>query len=114
VAATLPGAAGSALAAGAKAAFVDAMSVTLVTAAVVAVAAAVMVRRFYPDRLVMQGHGAHGPVPQPQPELEPGRVAEAAPATDGNGRVPAGDVPAGDVPAGELRPSGELEGVGER
>src|SRR5581483_3056004 len=119
VAATLPGAAGSALAAGAKAAFVDAMSVTLVTAAVVAVLAAVMVRRFYPDRLVMQGYGAHGPVPHPEPELEPGRVAGAEPATAGNGHVPAGDVPAvdvpaGDVPAGELRPSGELEGVGER
>jgi len=103
VAATLPGAAGSALAAGAKAAFVHGMTVTCVAAAVVAVAAAVMVRRFYPDHLVMQEHGAHGPVPEEAPEQsEP--VAEAVPATNGNGHVP----------AGELRPSGELEGVGER
>jgi Na+/melibiose symporter-like transporter len=99
VASTLPGAAGAALAAGAKSAFVDAMTVSLVAAAVVAVAAAVMVRRFYPDRLVMQEHGAHGPAPE-----APAVVPEAAPAADGNGHVP----------AGELRPAGELEGVGER
>jgi hypothetical protein len=62
-----------------------------------------MVRRFYPDHLVMQEHGAHGPAPE-TPEQQPEPVADAVPATNGNGHVP----------AGELRPSGELEGVGER
>jgi EmrB/QacA subfamily drug resistance transporter len=105
VAATLPGAAGSALAAGAKAAFIDGMTVTCVAAAIVAVAAAVMVRRFYPDHLVMQEHGAHGPAPEA--EVEPVPVADAGPASNGNNGN-------GHVPTGELRPSGELEEVGER
>ena len=43
---------GGPLAAAAKGAYVDAMSVSLVAAAFVVVAAAVMVRRFYPDRIV--------------------------------------------------------------
>jgi hypothetical protein len=36
------------------------MSVSLVAAAMVTIAAAVMVRRFYPDRIVMQYHETHG------------------------------------------------------
>ena len=67
VAGSLPGTAGASLQAAAKHAYVGAMSVSLVAAAAVAIAAAVMVRRFYPDRLVMQDHGAHGPAPAPAP-----------------------------------------------
>ena len=69
VAASLPPEVGGPLAAAVKAAYVDALSVSLVAAAVVIGAAAVMVRRFYPDRIVPhegQGHGpvaATGPVP---------------------------------------------------
>ena len=63
VAGSLPGSAGAALGGAAKHAYVSAMSVSLVGAAAVAIAAAVMVRRFYPDRIVMQEHGAHGPAP---------------------------------------------------
>ena len=60
VARSLPPAVGGPLEAAAKTAYVDAMSVSLVAAAVVAFAAAVMVRRFYPDRFVMH-HEIHGP-----------------------------------------------------
>jgi Na+/melibiose symporter-like transporter len=69
VAGSLPAAAGASLQAAAKHAYVGAMSVSLVAAAVVAIAAAVMVRRFYPDRIVMHDHDAHRPSP----------AAEAAP-----------------------------------
>jgi len=61
VARTLPPAFGGPLEAAAKSAYVDAMSVSLVAAAIVAIAAAVMVRRFYPDRIVMQYHESHVP-----------------------------------------------------
>ena len=93
---SLPGTAGGALAAAAKSAYVSAMTVSLVAGAIVAVAAAVMVRRFYPDQIVMHDHGAHGHAPAPAPA--------AVAATDGDGHVP----------ADEPRPLGELEGVGER
>jgi EmrB/QacA subfamily drug resistance transporter len=53
VAQTLPPAIGEPLAAAARSSYVDGMSLSLVAAAFVVVAAAVMVRRFYPDRLVM-------------------------------------------------------------
>jgi EmrB/QacA subfamily drug resistance transporter len=79
VAGSLPPAVGGPLAAAAKSAYVDAMSASLVAAAIVAVAAAVMVRRFYPDRLVMQDHGLHGHAPV--------AAAQDAPA-DGNGHGP--------------------------
>ena len=73
VARTLPPAVGGPLEAAAKNSYVDGMSVSLVAAAFVVVATAVMVRRFYPDRLVMhdaaQG-SAHGPAPDPVP-VEP-------------------------------------------
>ena len=71
VARSLPPAVGVPLEAAAKDAFVGAMGVSLVAAAIVAVAAAVMVRRFYPDRIVTQyeapGHGSR-PVPVGAPE----------------------------------------------
>ncbi|MDQ1506480.1 MAG: hypothetical protein QOD57_4207 [Actinomycetota bacterium] len=60
VARSLPPAVGVPLEAAAKGAYVDAMSVSLVAAAMVTIAAAVMVRRFYPDRIVMQYHETHG------------------------------------------------------
>ena len=66
VARTLPPAIGEPLAAAAKSSYVDAMSVSLVAAAFVVVATAVMVRRFYPDRLVMQD-AAHGTAPDSVP-----------------------------------------------
>src|SRR5207302_767675 len=84
VAHSLPPAVGGPLAAGAKSAYVSAMSVSLVAAAIVAVAAAVMVRRFYPDRIVMHDHGAHGPAPAPVP-------AEQS-HSQGNGHGPADDL----------------------
>ena len=62
------------------------MSVSLVGAAVVAIAAAVMVRRFYPDRIVMQDHGAQGHAPAPTPAPAP------ADAPTANGHGPDGDV----------------------
>ena len=89
VAGSLPGAAGASLQAAAKHAYVSGMSVSLVGAAVVAIAAAVMVRRFYPDRIVMQDHGAHGPAPAPVPAGPPASGdAPAEAATAGNGHGP--------------------------
>jgi hypothetical protein len=60
VARSLPAETGGPLEAAAKHAFVGGMRVSMVGAAVVAMAAAVMVRRFYPDRLVMHD-AAHAP-----------------------------------------------------
>jgi EmrB/QacA subfamily drug resistance transporter len=67
VAQSLPPEVGRPLAAAAQKAYVDGMSISLVAAAFVVVATAVMVRRFYPDRLVMQdhGHGHHAAPPAP-------------------------------------------------
>ncbi|HET9772015.1 MAG TPA: MFS transporter [Acidimicrobiia bacterium] len=82
VAASLPAEIGAPLAAAAKVAFVDALGVSLVAAAVVTMAAAVMVRRFYPDRIVPhegQGHGA-ATVTAPAPTPAPGPAAAPAPA----------------------------------
>ena len=73
VARTLPPAVGEPLAAAARSSYVDGMSIGLVAAAFVVVATAVMVRRFYPDRLVMHdaapdAHAAADPVPvEPEP-----------------------------------------------
>jgi len=62
VANSLPPAIGDPLEAAAKSAYVEAMSLAMVAAAVVVLGAAVMVRRFYPDRVVMNdapsGHSA--------------------------------------------------------
>src|SRR5438067_339619 len=82
VAGSLPGAAGASLQAAAKHAYVSGMSVSLVGAAVVAIAAAVMVRRFYPDRIVMQDHVAHVPAPPASAD------APVEAATGGNGHGP--------------------------
>jgi hypothetical protein len=60
VARSLPAATGGPLELAAKEAFVGGMRVSMVGAAVVAMAAAVMVRRFYPDRVVMHDAG-HSP-----------------------------------------------------
>jgi EmrB/QacA subfamily drug resistance transporter len=79
VARSLPPAVGVPLEAAAKGAYVDAMSVSLVAAAIVTMAAAVMVRRFYPDRIVMQYHEASG---------------------DGHGDVAGAPAAASDAPAG--------------
>jgi MFS family permease len=57
VAARLGGPAGAALAAAAKSAFVSAFSSSLVVAAAVVSGAAVLVRRFYPDRALLPGYG---------------------------------------------------------
>jgi EmrB/QacA subfamily drug resistance transporter len=77
VARSLPPAVGVPLEAAAKGAYVNAMSVSLVAAAVVAVAAAVMVRRFYPDRLVPHEGQGHGPVEAP--------ASAQAPVSNGHG-----------------------------
>jgi len=71
VARSLPPATGGPLEAAAKAAYADAMSIAMVGAAIVVLATAVMVRRFYPDRLVMHdaAHG-HAAAPHPVP-VEP-------------------------------------------
>ena len=63
------GPAGEALAAAARSAFVDAMATTLMVGAVVVSAAAVLVRRYYPDRVVIRrGHApVEGTVPVEQP-----------------------------------------------
>jgi EmrB/QacA subfamily drug resistance transporter len=66
VARTLPPAIGEPLAAAARSSYVDGMSLSLVAAAFVVVATAVMVRRFYPDRLVM-----HDAAPEPHPAPDP-------------------------------------------
>jgi len=104
VARSLPPAVGGPLEAAAKSAYVDAMSVSLVAAAIVAVAAAVMVRRFYPDRIVPhegQGHpAAQGPgVPTGVP------VAGQDSHGDGNGNAH----PNGNGHGSVVRP---LEGTG--
>jgi EmrB/QacA subfamily drug resistance transporter len=72
VAHSLPPAVGDPLAAAAKAAYVNGMNISLVVAAVVVAATAVMVRRFYPDRLVMHDavpadHAVPSPVPADEP-----------------------------------------------
>ena len=64
VARSLPSAAGAPLEAAAKNAYVDGMSLSMVAAAIVVMTAAVIVRRFYPDRLVMLD-AAHGPPATP-------------------------------------------------
>jgi hypothetical protein len=66
VAHSLPPAVGGPLEAAAKSSYVDAMSISLVAASFVVVATAVMVRRFYPDRLVMHD-AAHGGQAAPDP-----------------------------------------------
>jgi MFS transporter, DHA2 family, integral membrane protein len=68
VARSLPPAVGDPLAAAAKSAYVTGMNISLVVAAFVVVATAVMVRRFYPDRLVMHdvAHADHA-APNPAP-----------------------------------------------
>jgi EmrB/QacA subfamily drug resistance transporter len=72
VANSLPPAVGDPLEAAAKTAYVDAMSISMVAAAVVVLAAAVLVRRFYPDRLVI-----HDAAPGHQPVAPPDVPAEA-------------------------------------
>jgi EmrB/QacA subfamily drug resistance transporter len=71
VANSLPPAVGDPLEAAAKNAYVDAMSLAMVAAAVVVLATAVMVRRFYPDRLVM-----HDAASSPRGGAAPAAVAE--------------------------------------
>jgi DHA2 family multidrug resistance protein-like MFS transporter len=81
LAGSLPAGAGQALASAARVAFVDAMSTTLVVSAAVASAAAVMVRRYYPDRIVVPRFGpAPAPVEPGSPEASSGagRLVEAA------------------------------------
>jgi len=85
VARSLPPAVGGPLEAAAKGAFVSAMSVSLVAAAIVAVAAAVMVRRFYPDRIVMQEYAVHAPAPVEAPAPAPAAGGQT------NGEPAAGD-----------------------
>jgi EmrB/QacA subfamily drug resistance transporter len=77
VAASLPQDIGGPLAAAAKGAFVDALGVSLVAAAVVTMAAAVMVRRFYPDRIVPHEGQGHAAPSTPAPVT----VAAAAPSS---------------------------------
>jgi EmrB/QacA subfamily drug resistance transporter len=86
VAASLPQDLGAPLAAAAKVAFVDALGVSLVAAAIVTMAAAVMVRRFYPDRIVPhegQGHAAPvgAPVPAGSGVEQPASAAVEQPAS---------------------------------
>jgi hypothetical protein len=64
------------LEAAAKSAYVDAMSVSLVAAGFVVVATAVMVRRFYPDQLVMHD-AAHGPASGATPDPIPAESSAA-------------------------------------
>jgi EmrB/QacA subfamily drug resistance transporter len=98
VAASLPQDIGAPLAAAAKGAFVDALGVSLVAAAIVTMAAAVMVRRFYPDRIVPhegQGHAAPAasvPVTVPAAAPPPAAPSPAAPS-------PAAPSPAADASA---------------
>ncbi|HVW31934.1 MAG TPA: MFS transporter [Acidimicrobiia bacterium] len=78
VASSLPPAAGKTLVAAAKSAYVDGMSAAYVGAAIVAVLAGIMVRRFYPDRIVMHHGGpAHG---VPEAAEAPAPVEAVAPA----------------------------------
>jgi hypothetical protein len=55
---------GGPLEAAAKNAYVDGMSVAMVGAAIVVLATAVMVRRFYPDRLVHEAAQRHHAAPE--------------------------------------------------
>jgi MFS transporter, DHA2 family, integral membrane protein len=75
VARSLPGGAGEALADAARSAFVDAMATTLLVSAAVVSAAAVMVRRYYPDRIVMprfaQAPAEEAPAVEPVATPEP-------------------------------------------
>jgi hypothetical protein len=73
------------------------MGVSLVAAAIVAVAAAVMVRRFYPDRIVPHEGQGHPPVEAPAPM--------ATGHANGNGNIGDGGITAADG----VRP---LEGSG--
>jgi hypothetical protein len=102
VAHQLPPAIGVPLEAAAKGAYVSAMEVALVAAAVVTMAAAVMVRRFYPDRIVTQyegpGHGGHVDA------AASGDGPAAHGQADGNGHGNGN----GRVVVGELRPLEEL------
>jgi EmrB/QacA subfamily drug resistance transporter len=94
VAASLPPAIGDPLAAAAKAAYVNGMTLSLVAGAVVAGAAAVMVRRFYPDRIVMHDAG-HVHRTEPAPVEAPAAVTAAGshgPGTNGDGYRPAGEL----------------------
>ena len=79
VARSLPPAAGGPLEAVAKSAYVDAMRVSMVAAAIVVMTAAVIVRRFYPDRLLMHD-AAHGDPAAPAPAPDPVAAPEAPPA----------------------------------
>jgi hypothetical protein len=65
------------------------MSVSLVAAAVVTIAAAVMVRRFYPDRIVMH-HEAQGHGPAASAAAEPADAPAHAGADGHNGNGAAG------------------------
>jgi hypothetical protein len=65
---------GGPLEAAAKNAYVDGMSVAMVGAAIVVLATAVMVRRFYPDRLVHEAAHRH----QATPEATPAQAPEAS------------------------------------
>jgi hypothetical protein len=88
VARSLPPAVGGPLEAAAKVAYVNAMSASLVAAAIVTIAAAVMVRRFYPDRIVMH-HEAHGHGHAPAPALASDGQADEADGHNGNGAADA-------------------------
>jgi hypothetical protein len=70
------------------------MTLSLVAGAVVAGAAAVMVRRFYPDRIVMHDAG-HVHRTEPAPVEAPAAVTAAGsqgPGTNGDGYRPAGEL----------------------
>jgi MFS transporter, DHA2 family, integral membrane protein len=86
VARSLPPAIGVPLEAAAKGAYVSAMSVSLVAAAAVAVAAAVMVRRFYPDKQVM--HEGQRSVPAEAPAEVPAPVSNGHAEVNENGLRP--------------------------
>jgi hypothetical protein len=82
----LPPAVGGPLEAAAKGAYVDGMRVAMVASAVVVLATAVMVRRFYPDRLVHEAadrpHAAApeatiAPAPEPDAAPEPSKTSAA-------------------------------------
>ncbi|MDQ3943749.1 MAG: DHA2 family efflux MFS transporter permease subunit [Actinomycetota bacterium] len=59
VARSLGGPAGESVAAAARSAFVDAMSTSLTVAAAVVLLAALLVSRYYPERIVVERSGAH-------------------------------------------------------
>jgi EmrB/QacA subfamily drug resistance transporter len=80
VARSLPPAVGGPLEAAAKNAYVDGMSVAMVAAAVVVLATAVMVRRFYPDRLVHEASARHQAAPEATPADAPEPSAAPEPS----------------------------------